>query len=63
MTTGRVSAVNTRGLLKGWESGWICLMRNLAIMKKMVGSAVGNALSEKISLAALCQIVCSLGRH
>lgn len=37
-------------------------MKNLEIMKKMVGCGVGNNTFEKISLAALCQIVCSLGR-
>lgn len=53
MNTGRVRVVNRRGLWRGWESGWIYLMKNVAIMKKTVGSAVGNDLSEKISLAAL----------
>ena len=37
----------------GWESGWTYLIKKFVIMKKMVGSAVGNDLSE-ISLAALC---------
>lgn len=46
--------MNRRGLWRGWESGWTYLMKNFAIMKKMVGSAVGNDLSEKVSLAALC---------
>lgn len=54
MDTGRVRAVNGRGLWRGWESSWTYLTKNFAIMKKMVGSAVGDDLSEKISLAALC---------
>ena len=44
MDTGRVRAVNGRGLWRGWESGWTYLTKNFAIMKKMVGSAVGNDL-------------------
>ena len=45
--------MNRRELWRGWESGWTYLIKKFVIVKKMVGSAVGNDLSE-ISLAALC---------